>query len=126
MRGADVDDVRTRMEEASAFHRRKQPLTAPRGPHPHEPAADHAAHETQAARHEAWYVSQDVAPGRETDRMAAEIAAAGRPTVDERTLLAEITRERADKARAASKGPSEVGSMPPFGAAMLRRESHQR
>lgn len=114
-----LDERRRReLEEASAFYRRTERLNAPRGPHEHEPAADHLAHELKAAAHEAWYVAQDAPGDRDVARAAAEIAAEGRPVTADQVLA--HSRGEATRSHAA-KGPADIGSMPPYGAAMLRR-----
>lgn len=114
-----ADEQRRReLEEASAFYRRTERLNAPRGPHEGEPSDDHLAHELKAAAHEAWYIAQDAPGDRDVARAAAEIASEGRPVTADQVLA--HRREEAAREHAA-KGPADVGSMPPFGAAMLRR-----
>jgi hypothetical protein len=106
------------LEDASAHYRRVERLNAPRGRHADEPVADHLAHELKAAAHETWYVSQDFAENSEVPMAAAEIAARGRPVTAQEII---IHRRKQAMREVPSKGPADVGSMPPCGAAMTRR-----
>ena len=123
---ADDRDMLASMQEASAFYRSRETLNAPRGPHSHETTGDHHAHEAKAAAHEAWYVSQDIAMGPDVAKLAADVASAGRAGVDPETiargLLPHGTTERP---RSKSRGPADVGSMPPLGAMHVRRGSER-